>query len=279
MKVLFWILAAVSVLGGLFISAFSAVVEGLGLSGTQLGDVVCVAGKFSTVVCIVCVVIGIFVLRKGNAQKAVITVLLGVLYCAAIFGGLLIDDVLYTKALEDSMAEYNEQLYGEGWDSAPAMEGIPELYQDVLNEFYVVIKDDHTESLMGLGATVMPTYYADAPLDNIGFMLSDFNGDGVDELLIGTTAPVEEGGTAVICIYSDPENPHAFPLSVEGETHYLHAGEAAGSYLVEISDVETAWVIEPAEEDKILSVSDYQGDALNAADRLVFDLIPFSQYK
>ena len=279
MKIIFWLLAVFSLIIGLFSYVVSAAADGLALFSTQFGKIMCLVGQCSLIVCIICVVIGIFQLRKGKLKRAIAFVLAGILYCAVIFGGFLIDEAVGFKRHEASVTAYYEQLYGKGWDNPPAIAGIPRHYQTVLNEFYVVIKDNHTEHLISLGAACMPSYYGDAPLDNLGFALIDFNGDGVDELLIGTTAPVKEGGTAVICIYSDPDNPFAFPSSIEGETHYLYAEETNGSYLIETSKSDTVWVMNPAEKDKLLDVSDYQGKALNAADRLVFDLIPFSQYK
>lgn len=43
----------------------------------------------------------------------------------------------------------------------------------------------------------MPEHYGDVSLDNIGFALKDINSDGNEELMIGTVAPVKEGGTAI----------------------------------------------------------------------------------
>ena len=83
----------------------------------------------------------------------------------------------------------------------------------------------------------------------------------------------------MICIYSNPKEPNAYPSSVEGETHYLYTDKTDGAYLVESTDSDTVWKIKPAAEYAALDTSYYEGEALQAADRLVFDLIPFSQYK
>ena len=70
MKILFWILAVVSILIGLFVSVVCYMSHGLGLTGTGFGEVVCLVGMVAAVVCIACTVLGIIKLRKGNAKKA-----------------------------------------------------------------------------------------------------------------------------------------------------------------------------------------------------------------
>jgi hypothetical protein len=131
---------------------------------------------------------------------------------------------------------------------------------------------------MDLCAVSMPEYYGDAPLDNIGFILMDLNNDNVDELLIGTTTPVEEGGTAIFCVYSDPQNPAHNLTSVEDEIYYLHSGEADGSYIAEIGGADAAWVLVATEGESIVGIV-YQEGAMDPAGRIRLELIPFSQYK
>ena len=208
MKILFWILAILSLPVGLFMSVISSFSHGLDLAGTGIGLVVCLAGMLSVVVSVVCVVLGIIRLRKGNVKKAVLFAAAGVAYSAIILAGMFIDEAVHTVRFEKEIAERNNQLYGEGWDAAPAIEGIPALYQEELNKLYVAVRDQWpADELVDRAVMRMADYYGDAPLDNIGFMLMDVNGDGFDELMIGTAAPVAEGGTAIFCMYSDPENP------------------------------------------------------------------------
>ncbi len=285
MKILFWILAIASLPFGFFMSVVSCFADGLGLALTQFGDVVNIAGMFSVVVSIVCAVLGMIKLRKGNVKKAVIFALVGVAYSGIILAGMYIDEAVHTVMMERDIAAREEEMYGEGWDSAPAIDGIPELYQEMLNKFYVAVRDEWpSDQMMDIAATQMENYYGNASLDNIGFILMDVNGDGVDELMIGTTAPVEEGGTAIFCMYSDPECPHDTLNGVEGKIYYLHPGETGthmaeigGSYVPE-DGIKGYWLLGAYEDDRIVDIN-FQEGTLDPANRLTLEMIPFSQYK
>lgn len=279
MKLLFWILAVLSIPVGLFMSFFSVLCDGLGLTFTVIGDIMLITGKFSLVVCIVCAVLGIIRLRKGDLKKAIVCTLVALGYCAAIVVGMLIDDAVHTVQMDKRIAQWNEQKYGENWDAAPAIEGIPELYQEVLNKYYAVVRDRWPgDQLMDLGAVAMAEYYGDASLENIGFALVDLNGDNVDELVIGAVAQSDQQGNAIFCIYSDPENPHYSINSVEGNVYYLHSGETEGTYELEIVGRDMAWVIEPAQSENTFDFNPREG-AMDPAGRMTLALTPFCQYK
>ena len=66
MKILFWVIAIVSIPVGWFMTAVSFLSHGLGLCGTGIGQIVCILGMASVVVSIVCAVLGIIKLRKGR---------------------------------------------------------------------------------------------------------------------------------------------------------------------------------------------------------------------
>ena len=279
MKLLFWILAVLSIPVAVFISIVSWFAEGLGLSGTGIGVVVCFAGMFSVVVSIVCAVLGIIKLRKGHVKKAVTFAVVAVAYPAVILAGMYIDDAVHGVLMERDIANRNEQIYGENWDAPPAIEGIPELYQEVLNKYYAVVRDEWpADQLMDLGAVAMAEHYGDAPLDNIGFVLMDLNGDNLDELVIGAVAQAGQQGNAVFCIYSDPQNPSYVINGVEGKLYYLHSGETDGTYEAEIVGHHSAWVIETAESENTFDFNLKEG-AMDPAGRMTLDLIPFSSYK
>ena len=280
MKLLFWILAILSIPASLFVTIVCWMSHGLGLYGTIIGDISCIMGIPAAIVCIVGVVLGIIHLCRSSVKKAVIFVLVGVLYCAAVAGGLVIDEVVDTVLMKADIEKRNEETYGENWNSPPAMEGIPEHYHEVMNEYYAIIRDTWpAEELAIYGAMAMQSYFGDTPLDNIGFALCDLNGDKVDELIIGATAPEETGGTAIFCFYSDSENPSIFPGSHEGEIYYLHPGEKDGTYLLEVVGKDIVWQIEPAGEGEDLWVEDYLGEAPDPSGRMTLELTPFSQYK
>ena len=279
MKILFWILAILSIAVGLFVSVVCYMSHGLGLTGTGIGEVVCIVGMLAAVICMICTVLGSKKLRKGDAKRAVVFAVAGLVYCGIIIGGIFLDDAVDTLLLKKSIAERNAQLYGENWDAPPAIEGIPERYQEVLNKYYAVIRDQWpAERLMDLGAVSMAEYYGDAPRDNIGFVLMDLNGDKVDELVIGAVAQAEQQGNEIFCIYSDPQNPSYVINGVEGKLYYLHSGEADGTYEAEIVGHHSAWVIETAERENTFDFNLKEG-AMDPTGRMTLDLIPFSRYK
>lgn len=278
MKVLFWIVAVLSIPVGLVGSLFSRFAHGIGVSGTAMGDVLLILGMFSVLVSIGGIVLGIIKLRKGNVKKAVAFALLGIIYPVVLGGAGLIENAVYGMLLERDIDNRNEQIYGENWDAPPAIEGIPELYQEVLNQLYVAVGESWpAENLMDFGIMPMADYYGDASLDNIGFLLMDVNGDNVDELLIGTTAPAEEG-TAIFCFYSDPENPFLTLQAQEGEIYYLHSTGTDGIYMAEIYGRDAAWLLEATEGESIINII-YQEGTVDPTNRLTLDMIPFSQYK
>lgn len=279
MKFLFWGLVILSIPVGLFMSFFCWLCQGLGLNGTVIGDVMCIAGIPAALLCIVCAVLGILRLRKGDVKKAISCTLVALGYCAAIVAGFFIDEVVDTMLLEKSIADRNEQMYGENWDAAPAIEGIPEQYQEVLNKYYAVVRDRWSgDQLMDLGAVSMTEYYGDDSLNSIGFVLLDLNGDYVDELLIGAVAQTEQQGNEIFCIYTDPENPSYAINSVEGDVYYLRGGEADGTYEVEIAGEDRAWVIDTAQSENTFDFNLREG-VMDPAGRMTLELIPFSQYK
>ena len=278
MKALFWILAILSIPVGLYMTVIGYFAHGLDLYSTGIGQVVDILAMLSLLVSIVCAVLGIIKLRKGNVKKAVLFALAGVAYSVIILAGMFIDEAVGSVRMERDIAERNEQLYGEGWDAAPAIEGIPELYQEILNKYCAVVRDRWpADQLMDLGAVAMSDYYGDAPLDRLGFSLMDVNGDSIQELLIGTTASAQEGGTVIFCIYSDPENPFYAVNSVEGDIYYLHSGEA-DTYVAEIIGRDAAWLLGAVEGEAIVDIN-YQEGAMDPAGRLTLEMIPFSQYK
>ena len=278
MKILFWILTVLAIPIGLFVSIVCYMSHGLDLSGTGLGAVVCFVGMFAVIVCIVCTVQGVIKLRKGNSRKAVVFALTGLAFCGIVIAGIFIDDALDTMLLKKSIAERNAQLYGENWDAPPAIEGIPEGYQEVLNRYYVIVRDAWpADRLMDIGAVSMAEYYGDAPLDRIGFALMDLNGDNIDELVIGAVQG-EQQGNEIFCVYSDPQNPSYVINSVEGQLYYLHAGEADGMYEAEIVGHDSAWVIENAVSENTFDFNLRKG-AMDPDGRMTLDLTAFASYK
>lgn len=279
MKILFWILAIVSIPVGFCMTIIGYFADGMGFYSTGFGKAVCILAMFALLVSVVCAVVGIIMLRRKNVKKAVLFAVVALAYSVVIIAGTVIDEAVGTAQMEKNIAERNEQLYGENWDAAPAIDGIPEQYQEVLNKFYAVVRDRWpAEQLMDLGAVSMADYYGDASLDSIGFVLVDLNGDRVDELVIGAVAQTDQQGNEIFCIYTDPENPYYAINAVEGDVYYLHAGEADDAYVVEVAGDDMAWVIETAASENTFDYNFEEG-AMAPAGRLTLAMTPFSAYK
>lgn len=279
MKFISWILVLLPIPVGLFLSFFSYLSHGLGLLFTSFGEAVAIMGVLSFVVCAVCTVLGIIKLRKGNVKKAIACALVALSYCVAIVAGFFIDETVDYIRYKERIANRNVELYGENWDAPPAIGGIPELYQEVLNKYYAVVRDKWpADQLMDLGAVSMADYYGDESLDNIGFTLMDLNGDNVDELVIGAVAHAEKLGNEIFCIYSNPENPHYSINAVKGEVYYLHSGAGDGSYELEIAGTDRTWVIKTAQSENTFDFNPREG-TMDPAGRVTLPMIPFSQYK
>ena len=249
---------------------------GLDLSSSLLGTALSLAGIATVAVGVVGVILGIIRLRKGKKALAFLLALLGAIYGGLIYGGIAIDEALSATRTEQNLANWMDETYGEGWNTPPAIEGIPEGFQEILNQFYVVVRDYWpAEKLVDLGAVSMPDHYGDAALENIGFALMDLNGDKVDELVIGAAA---EDATAVFCVYTDPTMPFYSICSTGGETYYLHPGQSEGTHEVEIEGMNSAFVIAPAQTENTFDF-DYREGTMDPANRIPLELIPFAQYK
>ena len=280
MKILAWILAVVMIPVGLFASFIFYVSFGLGLSPGSVGGILCMVGALSAVICIVGSVLGIRQLRRGNVKKAFALILAGAVFIGIIAAGLGICEAVNTKRVAQIVADEQAQLYGENWDAPPAMEGIPENCVELMNQYYAIVRDAWpAEELNMISSVAMADYYGDAPLDNIGFCFKDLNGDGINELIIGTAEPTAEGGTAFFCVYYGSGDVSGTLDSEVGEIYYLHDGETEGAYVAEQFGSGLTWVIEPAVEgDEYVAITEREG-AVDPAGRLILEMIPFSQYK
>lgn len=274
--ILFALVALFVLWNSLLFSFACYMAYGLDLGGSLFGTALCLAGIATVAVGLVGVILGIIRLRKGRKALAFLLAVLGAIYGGLIYGGIAIDEAFSATRMEQNLANWMDETYGEGWNTPPAIEGIPEGFQEILNQFYVVVRDCWpAERLMDLGAVSMPGHYGDASLENIGFVLMDLNGDSVDELVIGGAA---EDATAVFCVYTDPTMPFYSICSTGGETYYLHPGQTEGAYEAELEGMNSAFVIVPAQTENTFDF-DYREGAMDPANRLALDLIPFAQYK
>lgn len=278
MKILFGLFGLLSLAVSVFTTFMCWLADGLDVIATGIGEVIAVVGLAAVAVAIVGMILGIRSLRRSKGKQALLFALMGALFSGIIIGGFFLDEALMVMDLEKSHEAWAEETYGEGWDSPSAIEGIPEGYESVLNEIYVTVRDSwDADRLMNLGLMAMADYYGDDSLENIGFALMDLNGDGSDEAVIGTTAPME-GANVVFCVYENPENPCYAINSVEGYSYYLHEGEIDGTYTAERIGTNVAFAIKPAGADGEFDF-DVLERVMDPAGRLILEMIPFARYK
>ena len=77
MKILFWLLAILSIPVGGFMSVVGYLSNGLGLYHTVIGKAICIFGMFSLVVSIACAVLGIAAEPLGHLLDAATDIVTG----------------------------------------------------------------------------------------------------------------------------------------------------------------------------------------------------------
>lgn len=291
MKNLYWLLCVLLVPVYLFISFFfnlTAVLGGYGGSLKPFNDFIMIGGGLTSIVGIAGIVVGCFIfVKKKNTKRAVICAFIGLLYGMVFFGGMFVLEQVHTIQFAAQIEEKNKELYGENWNTQGQIDALPELYEVILNQYYVIVKDAwDTESIKRTlySAYTMPEYYGTNGLENIGFTLMDLNGDHYDELLIGQVSDDPNEATLILMVYADETNPFELFSGVEGEIYYLHFGQE-GRYHVEIAGetfhgtvASGYWALTQGGDGELLPSIQYCEKPLDSANRLPIELTPFAEY-
>ena len=116
-------------------------------------------------------------------------------------------------------------------EAVPAPEETPtveQAYAVVIGEYYTALEQRRNGAeLMEDGLNYMAAdCYGDAPLENLGYAIADIDGDGVQELLIGTIKADEFYEKMVFSLYTLDEN-GVNKLVFDGteRNRYYYAGE------------------------------------------------------
>ena len=116
-------------------------------------------------------------------------------------------------------------------EAVPAPEETPtveQAYAVVIGEYYTALEQRwNGAELMEDGLNYMAAdCYGDAPLENLGYAIADIDGDGVQELLIGTIKADEFYEKMVFSLYTLDEN-GVNKLVFDGteRNRYYYAGE------------------------------------------------------
>ena len=124
-----------------------------------------------------------------------------------------------------------EETIPEPEEAVPAPEETPtveQAYTVVIGEYYTALEQRwNGAELMEDGLNYMAAdCYGDAPLENLGYAIADIDGDGVQELLIGTIKADEFYEKMVFSLYTLDEN-GINKLVFDGteRNRYYYAGE------------------------------------------------------
>ena len=124
-----------------------------------------------------------------------------------------------------------EENTPEPAETVPAPEETPtveQAYAVVIGEYYTALEQHwNGAELMEDGLNYMAAdCYGDAPLENLGYAIADIDGDGVQELLIGTIKADEFYEKMVFSLYTLDEN-GVNKLVFDGteRNRYYYAGE------------------------------------------------------
>ena len=248
----------------------------------------CIIGALGAPIGILGVIAGFILRRKGRKKAGMIVPLLGLIIQVAILAGFLILDGIEAIGRASSDNQWYEETYGEDWDAPSKIDGIPRQYEKILNQIYVSVRDEWKGDQLYdpmIFSSLQTLYYEGDGLKNLGFAITDLNGDGGEELIIAPINDVEGYENIVLQVYTEKRNPHQLYGSNDNMLHYFHLAED-GTYYVEC---DATWD-DGSKETYVYKITrglpEYEGRydievdvKVEAKDRVKLELIPFSEYK
>ena len=256
--------------------------------GEIIYSTACIIGALGAPIGILGVIAGFILRRKGRKKAGMIIPLLGLIIQVTILAGFLILDGIETIGRASSDNQWYEETYGEDWDAPSKIDGIPRQYEKILNQIYVSVRDEWKGDQLYdpmIFSSLQSLYYEGDGLKNLGFAITDLNGDGGEELIIAPINDVEGYENIVLQVYTEKRNPHQLYGSNDDMLHYFHLAED-GTYYVECA---RTW--DDGSKDTFVykitkGLSEYEGRydievdlEVDAKDRVKLELIPFSEYK
>ena len=256
--------------------------------GEIIYSTACIIGALGAPIGILGVIAGFILRRKGRKKAGMIIPLLGLIIQVTILAGFLILDGIETIGRASSDNQWYEETYGEDWDAPSKIDGIPKQYEKILNQIYVSVRDEWKGDQLYdpmIFSSLQTLYYEGDGLKNLGFAITDLNGDGGEELIIAPINDVEGYENIVLQVYTEKRNPHQLYGSNDDMLHYFHLAED-GTYYVEC---DATWD-DGSKETYVYKITrglpEYEGRydievdvKVEAKDRVKLELIPFSEYK
>ena len=248
----------------------------------------CIIGALGAPIGILGVIAGFILRRKGRKKAGMIIPLLGLIIQVTILAGFLILDGIETIGRASSDNQWYEETYGEDWDAPSKIDGIPRQYEKILNQIYVSVRDEWKGDQLYdpmIFSSLQSLYYEGDGLKNLGFAVTDLNGDGGEELIIAPINDVEGYENIVLQVYTEKRNPHQLYGTNDNMLHYFHLAED-GTYYVEC---DATWD-DGSKETYVYKITrglpEYEGRydievdvKVEAKDRVKIEMIPFSEYK
>lgn len=285
MKILFWIVSILLILLNMtlsFVFLLASAVGGYAGTFGVIYDVINFIGRFTVILGLIGFVFGILAYRKGNLKKAFICSMAATIFAFVLIGSLYVLDGVHTIKMNNDHDDYLVEMFGENWNAPSNFSEIDDNYEAILNMYYVAIKNEWTADQLNstelYGMHTMIPYYGNNALKEIGFVVTDLNDDGIEEMVIGSANPNQP--TTIFAIYYDPDNPHKLFSGVEDDVYYAHNGDN-GLYLLEIyneNEISGHWVLLEASDEDLFDFS-YAENTLDSMNRLTINLIPFAEYK
>ena len=256
--------------------------------GEIIYSTACIIGALGAPIGILGVIAGFILRRKGRKKAGMIVPLLGLIIQVTILAGFLILDGIETIGRASSDNQWYEETYGEDWDAPSKIDGIPRQYEKILNQIYVSVRDEWKGDQLYdpmIFSSLQSLYYEGDGLKNLGFAVTDLNGDGGEELIIAPINDVEGYENIVLQVYTEKRNPHQLYGSNDDMLHYFHLAED-GTYYVECDRTWDDGSKETFVYKITKGLSEYEGRydieverKVDAKDRVKLELIPFSEYK
>ena len=256
--------------------------------GEIIYSTACIIGALGAPIGILGVIAGFILRHKGRKKAGMIIPLVGLIIQVAILAGFLILDGIEAIGRASSDNQWYEETYGEDWDAPSKIDGIPRQYEKILNQIYVSVRDEWKGDQLYdpmIFSSLQSLYYEGDGLKNLGFAVTDLNGDGGEELIIAPINDVEGYENIVLQVYTEKRNPHQLYGSNDDMLHYFHLAED-GTYYVEC---DATWD-DGSKETYVYKITrglpEYEGRydievdvKVEAKDRVKLEMIPFSEYK
>lgn len=185
----------------------------------------------------------------------------------------------YPSAEPSQMVEIPSLAAEPSVESEPHKQSNEPMYSEVLTTYSSALAEEWKGStLIEKGFDpLLADCYGDMPLENIGYLISDLDNDGIQELVIGTTERVQDAfyGKLILALYTQDAGGKSIPVFRSAERdRYYYAGSNRFAHLGS-----------SGADDSFETTEDFMGSSLhdinsvtNVENYVQMNLIPMSQW-